>query len=193
VGPPRPAGSALLAAPDAVTGVMLAGWRSRALAYVIDFFVVMIPLTAICVATGVLLSRTVHRADGSQVTGDSAWGALMIILEVLILSIGYFAICNGVFGCTVGMRPFRIAVRASNGNSRIGVVRAGLRFGVLWLFFLVPFPFSGLVITADLLSPLWDRRRQAWHDRMTATLVVQLPRREPAQDVAVRSGLLSAG
>ncbi len=174
--PARPQGSPLVPAPDPVTGVTLAGWRARAMAYVLDFFIVMIPLTGLCIGTGIALSRTVHRPNGTQLTGDSGLGAVVIIVEVLVVSIGYFAVCNGVWGATLGMRPFRIGVRAIDGHGLIGPLRAGLRFAILYLFLLVAFAGAGLVLIAlDLLSPLWDRRRQAWHDRMAGSLVVTLP------------------
>jgi uncharacterized RDD family membrane protein YckC len=162
------------ARPDRQTDVMLAGWRARSFAYLLDFFVVMIPLTAICVGTGIALSRTVQRPGGTPVTGVSGWGALVIIIEVLVVSIGYFAIGNGRFGTTVGMRPFKIGVRDTDGHSLIGVWRAGSRFGLLWVALLVPIPGGGFALIAvDLLSPLWDERHQAWHDKMTRSIVVQ--------------------
>ena len=175
----RPRGSPMVPAPDPVTGVTLAGWGSRALAYLLDFFVVMIPLTALCVGTGLALSRTVHRPDGTQITGDSGWGAAVIVLEVLVVSIGYFAVCNGVWGSTFGMRPFKIGVRDNDGHRIIGPLRAGFRFGVLYLFLFAPV-VGFLLIALDLLSPLWDRRRQAWHDKMTSSLVVKLPVTPPS-------------
>jgi uncharacterized RDD family membrane protein YckC len=107
-------------------------------------------------------------------TGVTGWGAVVIILEVLFVSIGYFALFNGLLGATVGMRPFKIGVRDADGHGLIGPWRAGARFGILYIALFVPIPGGGfIVIGLDLLSPLWDRRRQAWHDKLTRSIVIR--------------------
>ena len=60
---------------------------------------------------------------------------------------------------------------AENGGA-IGFGRAALRRFVYQVLFL-PFGIPGLI---NALSPLWDRRRQAWHDKVANSVVVNSPR-----------------
>jgi uncharacterized RDD family membrane protein YckC len=156
---------------DPATGLELASWASRAWAYLIDFFVVVIPLCGIAVGTGFALARTVIHPNGSTVTGDSGFGALVIVVEIVVGSIVYFGVLNGLTGSTVGMRLLRIEVRDASGAGLIGFWRGAGRFGILYLTYLIPV-IGWFVLAADLLSPLWDRRRQAWHDKVFRSLVL---------------------
>jgi uncharacterized RDD family membrane protein YckC len=159
---------------DPMTGLELATWGRRAWAYVVDFFVVMIPLTGIAVGTGFAISRTVDHPNGTSTTGVSFVGALVIIVEVIACSSAYFGVLNGLTGRTVGMRLLGVEVRDASGFGLIGFWRAAGRFGILYGAFLIPL-VGNLALAGDLLSPLWDRRRQAWHDHVFGSIVLRRP------------------
>jgi RDD family len=156
---------------DPVTGLALATWGRRAWAYLIDFAVVVIPLAGIALGTGLAMARTIVRPDGSRITGDSGLGAFVIIVEIIVGSIVYFGVLNGLSGRTVGMRALHLEVRDASGVGLIGFWRAAGRFGILYAALLIPL-IGYFVIGADLLSPLWDRRNQAWHDKIFSSIVL---------------------
>lgn len=159
---------------DPATYLELASWGRRAAGYLIDFLVVLLVVGGIAVGTGFALARTLTRPDGSTITGDSGWGALVIVVEVVVGSIAYFGLLNGLAGRTVGMRVVGIEVRDASGVGRIGCWRASGRFAILYGAWLIPFPGAApLAIALDLCSPLWDRRRQAWHDKLFRSIVVR--------------------
>jgi uncharacterized RDD family membrane protein YckC len=91
-----------------------------------------------------------------------------------IMAIAYFAFLNGSQeGQTFGKRLFGIAVRdATGGGGAIGPGRAGMRYIVVGMFRIVMFflLFTGL----DGLWPLWDRERQALHDKIAGSVVVRV-------------------
>jgi uncharacterized RDD family membrane protein YckC len=63
-----------------------------------------------------------------------------------------------------------IAVRDARTGQAIGFWRAvgrTLMTGVFELLLYVPF-------IVDSLAPLWDRRRQAWHDKVARSIVIDL-------------------
>jgi hypothetical protein len=62
-----------------------------------------------------------------------------------------------------------IVVRDARTGGPLGVWRGIGRYAITMLFYvvlLVPF-------VIDNLSPLWDRRRQAWHDHVVHSVVVE--------------------
>jgi uncharacterized RDD family membrane protein YckC len=70
-------------------------------------------------------------------------------------------------GQTVGKRIEGIRIVTTK-NQPVGLGRAFLRCAALWTeVFLLPFLFLGF------LWPLFDRRRQAWHDKIAGTIVIR--------------------
>ena len=92
----------------------------------------------------------------------------------LVMAGAYYAVLNGSeLGQTFGKRAMRIQVRDASGDGEtIGVQRAAMRYVTVGLFRVVP--FFGFFTLLDGLWPLWDRRRQALHDKIAATLVVRV-------------------
>jgi len=99
--------------------------------------------------------------------GWSSWPAASALLS-LPLNLAYFTIAHGSRrGQTLGDWVNRIAVRGEDGPTSYGqafgrTVMIGLFLG---LFFVGGF--------LDFLWPLWDHRRQAWHDKVAGTIVVR--------------------
>ena len=137
----------------------LASWPRRAAALLVDglsvlgsALVVSLPVAAI---------------------GRSAWEvALGLLLPSLWLT--YFTVAHGSErGRTIGDSVNGIAVRSDELRAGVGGrVSYGQAFGrtVMIGVFLVLFFVGGCL---DFFWPLWDRRRQAWHDKVAGTIVVR--------------------
>jgi uncharacterized RDD family membrane protein YckC len=97
----------------------------------------------------------------------------LIIAEIIevVLTLVYFGIFDGSQkGQTLGKMALGIATRDINTGGPIGPGRAALRrliYTVLWALLFIP----GLI---NVLSPLWDRRRQAWHDKAVSSDVIKV-------------------
>jgi uncharacterized RDD family membrane protein YckC len=94
-------------------------------------------------------------------------------LVSLVMAGAYYAVLNGSeMGQTFGKRAMAIQVRDTGGSGgSIGAQRAALRYVTVGLFRIVP--FFGLFTLLDGLWPLWDRRRQALHDKLGGSVVVR--------------------
>jgi uncharacterized RDD family membrane protein YckC len=107
---------------------------------------------------------------------ESTRSAAMIValaLCYIVFVSAYFALSNGgESGATVGKRLMRIRVADQHDGNPIGAGRALLRWvlmGMFWISLYLP----GLL---NLLWPLWDQQRQAWHDKLANSVVVTAPR-----------------
>lgn len=145
-----------------------ASWWRRVVAFVFDVTILSIAPFAIALA-GFLLAF-----DGADT--DLYWsldmlvsGIILATLLGIVSSTIYFTLFIGRSGQTLGMRIFGIAVRDARAVTQpIGYWRALARWlliGVLWGLYYVP----GIV---DSLWPLWDKRRQSWHDKAVRSIVV---------------------
>jgi uncharacterized RDD family membrane protein YckC len=110
------------------------------------------------VSTGVIRSTAV---------GPHVWEAIGVSL---VVSLGYFSFLDGGRrGQTVGKMALGIAVRDIDTGGPVGAGRALLR-----RFIFVATYFGLILFVLNALSPLWDGRRQAWHDKVARTCVVSL-------------------
>lgn len=139
--------------PVDIQGRPLADWWKRVVAFVIDIVIVY---AASAVIAGVA---------GSD-AADIAAAALALVVQL-----SYFSFLNGsAKGQTVGKMALRISVRDMDTGGPIGPGRAFSRMVaqiVLALLFIVPW-------IIDVLWPLWDGQRQAWHDKAVRSLVVDV-------------------
>jgi uncharacterized RDD family membrane protein YckC len=135
-------------------GRPLAGWGQRLGALVIDELFIFI--VTFCAAFTLGVRRTFAGAAMS-----------------LVMAGAYYAVLNGSeMGQTFGKRAMRIQVRdAAGSGGTIGVQRAALRYVTVGLFRIVP--FFAFFTLLDGLWPLWDRRRQALHDKIAGSVVVR--------------------
>jgi len=180
--PPRPM------RPDPVLGLPLAPWWKRLLAILIDDVILLVPLV---VALVIVFDHVLHTLQfgtnefNSNVTANStalAHDNLLLWSIAFALEVAYFALLNGGRrGQTVGKMALKIAVRDARTGGPIGVWRAAGRFACFAVF---EIPFAGplaflrllsLLYLIDCLAPLWDGRRQAWHDHVVRSIVVELP------------------
>ena len=138
------------ATPEA-NGVPLAEWWRRAAALVIDTAVLWIPL--------MLATHSLERLGRIAV-----W---------LVVGVVYFSLLNGgARGQTLGKMVWNIRVRDAATGGPLGPAKAAVRYAVPAV--LASFiPILGLLVwLTDGLWPLWDRRRQALHDKVAGSVVV---------------------
>jgi uncharacterized RDD family membrane protein YckC len=142
-------------APVDAFGRPLAGWGQRLGALVIDELFIFIVTFCAVYTLGVRRSFT-----GAMVSP--------------VMAAAYYAVLNGSdMGQTFGKRAMGIQVRDAAGEGgTIGAPRAALRYVTVGLFRVVP--FFGLFTLLDGLWPLWDGRRQALHDKIAGSVVVQV-------------------
>jgi uncharacterized RDD family membrane protein YckC len=140
----------------------MAEWWRRALAFGLDALVLAVPWSIILSVT---LDNT-STLDSNNIP-RSAWVGFGIGFIVVL---GYFSFLDGsARGQTVGKMALGIAVRDIGTASQIG---AGRALGRRLIFFATYFGFVVLFVF-NALSPLWDSRRQAWHDKAVGSCVVR--------------------
>ena len=77
---------------------------------------------------------------------------------------------GGPKGQTVGKMALRIQVRDIDTGGPIGYGRGLGRQLMIYVFALA----CGIGLLLDYLSPLWDKKRQAWHDKVVRSVVVDV-------------------
>jgi uncharacterized RDD family membrane protein YckC len=158
---------------DSALNLPLAPWWKRLVAMLIDGAILGVGYLLVLGVIGALVrsgqnASTTNRAisSGQLVAGFAVIGVLASIPSAL-----YYGFMNGSKrGQTLGKMAMGIAVRDSRTGQRIGFWRAlgrSLITTVFTLLFYVPF-------VLDSLAPLWDQRRQAWHDKVASSVVVDL-------------------
>ena len=164
-GYPSPGGwGAQSGAPLSPSGRPLAEWWRRLVAIIIDSIILFVVGTVL----GALFfgaARITTNSNGRVHFGRGFAGHYLLDLGIGLIYYGYL---NGVVGQTLGKMALRIRVVDQTTGQPIGFGRALARYflyAVLFLACVVP----GLI---NVLSPLWDRMRQAWHDKAVHSLVV---------------------
>jgi uncharacterized RDD family membrane protein YckC len=156
-------------------GRPLAAWWQRLVAIILDLLILGVPksiLTAIFVTTG--------GAGGGVFS--SSWRGGVIVLGIIfaLIDLAYFALLNGSEqGQTVGQMALGIAVRDQASGGAIDPQRAGLRILVLYPGIVLGWlpvvgGLLGIYTLVAALSPLWDRGRQGFHDKVAHTNVVKV-------------------
>lgn len=165
---PGSAGQATAIA-DPVLGLLLAPWWKRLVGGIIDAVIIGV-VGYIFGAIG-LFGTAVIQSNGFNQPAINvsplfgAWG-LAAVLTLLY----YGLLVGSKRGQTVGMMAMSIAARDARTGGQLGFWRAVARQLVamlLSLVFWVPF-------LIDCLAPLWDKRRQAWHDHASNCIVIDL-------------------
>lgn len=151
-------------------GRPLAAWWKRLLAILLDSVILFVP-TAILFAVLGLVTVETNDLTGEMTVDGGALGLTTLI--GLVVTLAYFGLLDGgARGQTVGKMALGIQVRDATSDGPIGVGRAVLRrfiYQVVWYVLVIP----GLL---NVLWPLWDRKRQAWHDMVANSVVVDASR-----------------
>ncbi|MCL4445404.1 MAG: RDD family protein [Actinobacteria bacterium] len=176
--------------PTSLHGQPLAEWWQRFLAILIDYVILLVPEMIIEAAiVGSAISSAFVAGNSSSnnfnflSTGFDVT-AIVAALVIAVIDIGYFALLNGgAKGQTVGQMALGISVRDQATGGPIGPQRAALRIVVLLPnIVLTAIPVIGpilgsialLWVLIAALSPLWDSRREGFHDKVAKTDVIKV-------------------
>lgn len=158
---------------DPIVNVALAPWWKRLIAILIDGLVLgLAGFIIVLILAAALAGHTTTTTDNQPASFGRFFGLYFGLL--LISSIPgaiYYSILNGSRrGQTVGKIALGIAVRDARTGGPIGFWRALGRYLITLVFrVLLYVPYI-----LDSLAPLWDARRQAWHDKVAHSVVVDL-------------------
>lgn len=142
-----------------------ATFGTRAMAWFGDLLVTVALATIISFILGPLIGLTANRDSAFLGLVSGALAAIWI-LSLLFLQFLYFGYFWSKNGQSFGMRWLQIRVVRRNKEDSISFMRAGLRGSVgYWL--------SSVVFYIGYLWALWDDDREAWHDKVFDTWVVQ--------------------
>jgi uncharacterized RDD family membrane protein YckC len=166
------------AAPVDSQGRPLAEWWKRLVAYVIDSIIIAIPSNILGgVIFGGLFAAKGPTFDTQTGQFESAgfiarvlasWGAL--ILMSLILTAAYFVYLHGSRGQTVGKMVMKIKVVGESTGELISYGDALKR----WLVPALGVITCYIATILDGIWPLFDAKRQAWHDKFAKSVVIDL-------------------
>ena len=91
------------------------------------------------------------------------------LLLVVALWVIYRGVLHGLRGQTLGKMLLGITVADAGSGGLIGVGKGIGREVVIAVLFLLCF----IPLVLDMLSPLWDKRKQAWHDKIVSSVVLK--------------------
>ncbi|HZU80308.1 MAG TPA: RDD family protein [Acidimicrobiales bacterium] len=153
-------------------GFPLAPWWKRLVAIIIDGFTLGIFSFIVFALLGIAAFHGQNTTPGNPPDGAAIAGAL--VAELLVGAIPgalYYGLMNGsARGQTLGKMALGIAVRDARNGGPIGFWRGAGRFLIIVVFDLL----LVVPVIINYLSPLWDKRRQAWHDHVAHSVVVDL-------------------
>jgi uncharacterized RDD family membrane protein YckC len=137
----------------------LADWDVRTSAWLLDVLIVW--------GVGLAIGLTFAIASGGDAEAAGYGTALVLRLLVAPLYSTFFH--AGPRGQTLGKRAAGIRVQREDGAERLGLGRSFGRSYMTTLFWVA----LSIPAILDGLWPLWDKRRQTWHDKVAGTLVVK--------------------
>jgi len=155
-------------APDP-EGRPLAGWGRRFAAWLLDLIFSGFVAVVVGVIAGGLVALVLYVLAGSD---DAVFiaGTVVGYIAALVAGATYYVYLHGnERGQTWAKRLLGIRVRDEATGGRIGYGRAFARWvmpALFFNFFLIP----GIL---DGLWPLWDGKRQTWHDKIVRSIVVR--------------------
>jgi uncharacterized RDD family membrane protein YckC len=146
----------------------MAEWWQRLAAIGLDLVILAIP--SVIIVTLIAGNAVSTRVTGTSSASPRLWEGVGV---ALVVSLGYFSFLDGGrSGQTVGKMALGIAVRDNDTGVPVGAGRALLRRAFCFGLLFVPLVFIPFILNA--LSPLWDPRRRAWHDKVGRTCVVSI-------------------
>jgi uncharacterized RDD family membrane protein YckC len=150
----------------------LAPWWKRLVAIIIDGVILGLAAFVIVLVIAAAVAGHSTTTNTQTASGSSLLGAYFgLTLLAAIPGAIYYAIMNGSRrGQTVGKMALGIAVRDARTGGPIGFWRALGRYLITALFRVALY----IPYILDSLAPLWDGRRQAWHDKVAHSVVVDL-------------------
>ncbi|MDE3087467.1 MAG: RDD family protein [Acidobacteriota bacterium] len=157
---------------DPVLHQPLAPWWKRLLAILIDGAILGVGYGIVLVGLALAnANETTTPSTPNAPAGSVIAGLVFFWLVMSVPAAIYYGAMNGSRrGQTVGKMALNIAVRDANYGSPIGFGRAFGRYLLTVLFTLLLY----IPAILDYLWPLWDERRQSWHDKAVRSVVVDL-------------------
>ncbi|HSX67000.1 RDD family protein [Nocardioides sp.] len=198
--PATHAAHALQQGPTTPDGVPLAGWGIRLAAYLIDLLPIWLLSTLLSIPAQIAMQDEMNRlGEELAETGDMAafWdGWLETTREAMawqwplsLLILAYFVLMLRWKGATVGKLALGLRVRrrdepgplpwstillrvaAFNG---VGFLPVLAFYSGSWAMVVLVLLALTVYVFADVLWPLWDKDRQALHDKVARTNVVKV-------------------
>ena len=144
----------------------LADWGPRVGAYLIDGLVSSIPLL---IGYGVFIANVAERAKHTYPDDQPEAYAIIVLVIGLLISFG-IGLWNRVFrqgktGQSVGKSALHLKLVDANTYQPVGAGKAFLRELLAGIFNNACF--------LNLLWPLWDDKKQTWHDKVVTTYVIK--------------------
>jgi len=151
-----------------------ASWGMRFAAKLVDSLILLVP--TVVVVRIVAWQDVLDVIENARSSADlmTASGPIMTAnLIAAVIGYAYFAVLNGL-GRTPGKVLVGIRVVRATDGAPIGVTKGLLRHGLQFLQ-IVPglSALIGVFVLVDAVSPLWDDRRRALHDRFAGSVVVR--------------------
>jgi uncharacterized RDD family membrane protein YckC len=155
---------------DDVLRLALAPWWKRFLAWLIDAMLLGVVFFIVFAVIGAASQNSSSTTTTQPLSaGQALAGFVGIFILVSIPYTLYFGIMNGSRrGQTLGKMALNIVVRDARTGGPIGFWRGVGRYLMTVVFYLLLF----IPYLIDNLSPLWDTRRQAWHDKVVHSVVI---------------------
>lgn len=150
----------------------LAPWWKRLVAILVDGAIVGLVYLIISAFIAAVVNSPNTATDNSQSSGGAVFAAIVVLWIVFSIpaAIYYGAMNGSKRGQTIGKMALGIAVRDARTGGPIGFWRGFGRFLITLVFEIALF----IPALIDVLSPLWDSRRQSWHDKVAHSVVVDL-------------------
>jgi len=170
-GNPPPTTAQLAVFNDPVLAVPLAPWWKRLVAVLVDGAILTLIYLVALVIFALAAGNNSNSNNSHLGVAGAIVGGIILGLVALLPVYLYFGIMNGSKrGQTLGKMAMSIAARDARTGQRIGFWRGVGRSFISILFFV----FLFIPFLLDSLAPLWSARRQAWHDSMVRSVVVDL-------------------
>jgi uncharacterized RDD family membrane protein YckC len=144
---------------ETIPSVAYASWGRRFVAWLLDSAIVWFTVA------GIALAAAVGVGDS-----DGLFGALVFVAVAIFAPLYWVFLHASERGQTLGKRAVGIAVRDESTLGRITFGRALGRAYIIW-FLLSMFYIPWIL---DSLWPLWDAKRQTWHDKVAESVVVRV-------------------
>ena len=122
------------------------GFFSRLIAYTIDGIVTYVPFSFIF-------------GFNSEKWSPAAWGIYFVLWTA------YFVWMTGMYGATIGKMVMKLRITKEDG-SKVNYPDALVREIASYL--------SLVVLCLGLLNVIWDKKKQAWHDKIAKTVVIKV-------------------
>lgn len=141
-----------------VNNYVFASFLRRFAASIIDLVVIMIVLMPLAFVTG----------DYQSFSGTEAGsGSMLYNFLSYAVSWGYFMFFIGSRGQTLGKMAVKIKVVRKEDGQAPGYLKAFLR-EIVGKF------ISSLILALGYFWVIWDKEKQAWHDKIAGTYVIKL-------------------